>query len=79
MSTYRTPSPVKNQTNTRTQTMNDFKCVLQILDIGLNSELESVLQTEGINSTSHILRMKDDVLNNLEFTKGTKQLLVPRF
>ena len=66
MSTYQTTPPAKGQTDTRTQTMDDFKHILQILDIGLSSELERVLQNEGIHSTIHILWMKDDVLNNIK-------------
>ena len=34
--------------DTRTQTMNNFNHVIKILDIGLSSELERALQTEGI-------------------------------
>ena len=49
--------------------MDNFKHVLQILDIGLNSELERALQIAGITSTRHILRMTDDVLDNLKFKK----------
>ena len=55
MSTFKTPPPIKNQTDTRTQTMDEFKHVLQILDIGLNSELERALRSEGIINTIHIL------------------------
>ena len=59
--------------------MDDFTHVIQISDIRLNSELERALQSEGILNTRHILRMKDNVLNNLEYKKGVKQLHVPRF
>ena len=79
MSTYKTPSKPKTQHDTRTQTMDDFKHVLQILYIGINSELERALQIDGITNTRHIIRMKNDVLNNLEFKKGGKTLPVPRF
>ena len=56
MSTYATPSKAKTQHGTRTQTMDDFKHIIQMLDIGLSSELERVLQTKGIQSIRHILR-----------------------
>ena len=79
MSKFRTPPPVKSQTDTRSQTMDDFKHVLQIIDVGLNSELERALQTAMITSVRHILRMIDDVLDNLEFKKNGKPLPVPRF
>ena len=70
---------MKNQPDTRTQTMDDFKHVLQILYIGINSELERALQIDGITNTRHILQMTDDVLNNLKFKKGGKSLPVPSF
>ena len=68
MTVYSTPPTAKSQT--RTQTMDDFKRVFQILDISLNSELERALQTECIQSIRHILRMQDNFLNNLEYNKG---------
>jgi hypothetical protein len=79
MSTFRTPPPIKNQTDTRTLAMDDFKHVLQILDIGLNSELERDLQIVMITSTRHILQMTNEVLDNLEFKKCNKPLPVPRY
>ena len=59
--------------------MDDFKHVLQIIDVGLNSELERALQTAMITSVRHILQMTDEVLDNLEFKKNNKPLPVPRY
>ena len=47
---------------TRTQTMDDFNHIIKILDIGISSELERTLQTEGIHSTINLRRMKDSAL-----------------
>ena len=60
-------------------TIDYFKHVIQILDIGTSSELERVLQIEGIHSTRHLLQMIDDVLNNITYKKGDTKLKVPRF
>ena len=55
MSTYKATPKSKTPRGTRTQTMDDFKHVIKILDIGISSELEMALQIEGIQSTSHLL------------------------
>ena len=55
--------------NTRTQIMDDFNHVIKILYIGISSELERALHTEGIQSTRYLLRMKDSALTNIEFKK----------
>ena len=48
MSTYQSTPKSKSQRDTRTQTMDDFKHVIQILDIRLSSELKRALQPGGI-------------------------------
>ena len=78
MSTYRTPWMSKIQRDTRTQTMDNFKHIIQILYIEISSELEMALQIEGTQSTRHLLWMIDDVLYNIEYKKGF-QLPVPRY
>ena len=65
--------------DTRSRNIDNFKHVLQILDIGLNSELERALQTECIDSIRHILRMEDNFLSSFEYNKGDIQLPVPRY
>ena len=83
MSTFKTPPPfkgkIKPKTKTRSQTMDDFKHVLHIIDMNENSELERALQTAMITSVRHILRITDEVLDNLEFKKGDKTLPVPTY
>ena len=79
MSTYKTPSKPKTQHDTRPQAMDDFKYIIQIIDIELNSKLERALQTERIQSIRHILWIKDDFLNNLEYKKEDQNLPVPIF
>ena len=65
--------------DTRSRSKDDFEHVLQIMDIGLNTELERALQTERIDSIRHVLRMEDDFLTNLEYDKGDVKLPVPRY
>ena len=48
MSTAKATPRSKAIRDTRTQTMDDFKHVIQMLYIGIRSELERVLQIEGI-------------------------------
>ena len=79
MSTYSTPPKAKYQHDTRTQTMDDFKHVLHIIDMNENSELERALQTAMITSVRHLLRITDEVLDNLELKKGDTTLPVSTY
>ena len=79
MSTAKATPRSKASRHTRTKIMNDFKHVIQILDIGTSIELERALQSEGIQSTRRILQTTYYVLNNLEYKKGVTQLPVPRY
>ena len=65
--------------DTRTQIMDDFNHIIKILDIGIISELERVIQTTGIQSIRHPLQMKHYVLSVLDFKKGGVLFPVPNF
>ena len=70
-------STVKATCDTRIQTIENVNHVVKILYIGISSDLERALQSEGIQSTMHLLWMKDDDINNIDFKKGDAKLLVP--
>ena len=59
--------------------MDDFKHVIQIMDIGTNTPLEKALQIRGINSIRYVFRMDSDTLKNLEYKKNDKFIPVPDY
>jgi hypothetical protein len=70
-------STVKAICDTKIQIIDDVNHVVKILYIGIISELERALQSEGIQSTMHLLWMNDADINNIEFKKGDAKLPVP--
>ena len=56
------PSAIKKYMLTRSSIMDDFKHVIQIMDIGTNTPLGKALQIRGINSIIYVLQMDSDTL-----------------
>ena len=56
------PTPIKKHMLTKSSTTDNFKHVIQIMDIGTNTPLGKALQIRGINSIIHVLQMDSDTL-----------------
>ena len=63
----------------RSSTMDTFKHVIQIMDLGTNTPIGKALQIRGINSIKHVLQMDSDTLKKLEYKKNDKFIPVPDY